>query len=92
VAKPAGCVNSTTVSAPPVPWLAAQAGLGSDLQVVSGLDLAAMCAAEVRRVAEEASIFGRITPQQKERLIQALQEQGAYVAMIGDGVPVRTAA
>ena len=45
-----------------------------------------MSAAEVRRVAEEATIFGRITPQQKQRLIQALQEQGAYVAMIGDGV------
>src|SRR5919204_594538 len=66
--------------------LAAQAGLGSDLQALSGLDLAAMSEAEVKRVAEEATIFGRITPQQKERLIQALQEQGAYVAMIGDGV------
>ena len=66
--------------------LARQAGLGPDLSVVSGLDLAAMSDAEVALAAAEATIFGRITPQQKERLIGALQRQGHYVAMIGDGV------
>ena len=35
---------------------------------------------------ETATIFGRITPRQKERLVQALRERGHYVAMIGDGV------
>lgn len=36
--------------------------------------------------AARGSIFGRTTPDQKERLIQALQRDGKYVAMTGDGV------
>lgn len=66
--------------------LATQAGLGTNLRAVSGLELDAMSDAEVARAAAEATIFGRITPQQKKRLIQALQAQGHYVAMIGDGI------
>ena len=34
----------------------------------------------------EPGILGRITPQQKEKLVCALRSQGHYVAMIGDGV------
>ncbi len=33
-----------------------------------------------------ATVFGRITPQQKEQLVDALRAQRHYVAMIGDGV------
>ena len=35
---------------------------------------------------DSATIFGRITPQQKARIIQCLRERGRYVGMIGDGV------
>ena len=31
-------------------------------------------------------MFGRIAPEQKERLVESLRRQGRYVAMIGDGV------
>ena len=34
---------------------------------------------------EENSVFGRIAPQQKERIVAALQANGHYVAMVGDG-------
>jgi len=37
-------------------------------------------------VAEQATIFGLVTPRQKERLINSLLEQGHYVAMTGDGI------
>ena len=37
-------------------------------------------------LAIETDIFGRITPDQKELLVQALMAKGKYVAMIGDGV------
>jgi cation-transporting ATPase E len=73
--------NPDTVAA-----LARQAGLGDDIKLVSGLDLAVMSEAEFGRTAEEATVFGRISPQQKEALVRALKANGHYVAMIGDGV------
>ncbi len=73
--------NPHTVAA-----LARQAGLGPDIQVVSGLELAGMDAAQMAQAAAETTIFGRITPQQKQELVRLLSENGQYVAMIGDGV------
>lgn len=66
--------------------LAKQVGLAPDLASVSGLDLARMEPAEFAQVVRHATVFGRITPQQKERIVQELRAQGAYVAMVGDGI------
>ena len=66
--------------------LAKQAGLGIGQRMVSGEELADMPDAQLTQVAEEAAIFGRVTPQQKARLVQALRNRNHYVAMIGDGV------
>ncbi len=38
------------------------------------------------RAVREYTVFGRVTPEQKRRLISALQKQGHTVAMTGDGV------
>ncbi|HEV2458472.1 MAG TPA: HAD-IC family P-type ATPase, partial [Ktedonobacterales bacterium] len=73
--------NPETVAA-----LARQAGMASGFEAVSGPELDRMCAEELDATAESASVFGRITPQQKERLVRALRQRGHYVAMIGDGV------
>jgi len=45
-----------------------------------------MSPAEFDQAANEATIFGRISPEQKEQLIDALLRNGNYVAMMGDGV------
>jgi cation-transporting ATPase E len=66
--------------------LAKQAGLSTDINVISGVQLSGMDETRFTEAAEEATIFGRITPEQKERLVSALRSQGHYVAMIGDGV------
>lgn len=66
--------------------LARQAGLGTGTGVVSGADLTKMEDAQLAQVAEETTIFGRVTPEQKARLVQALRSRNHYVAMIGDGV------
>jgi cation-transporting ATPase E len=73
--------NPQTVAA-----LARQAGLAGDLKTVSGPELAAMSPGEMAQAAATATIFGRISPQQKEQLVDALRGQGEYVAMTGDGV------
>jgi cation-transporting ATPase E len=43
-------------------------------------------AAELREVALGHAVFGRISPQDKRRLVEALRNAGRYVAMVGDGV------
>ena len=40
----------------------------------------------VGRLLEERSVFGRVTPQQKQLMVKALQARGHTVAMVGDGV------
>jgi len=72
--------NPQTVAA-----LAKQAGF-HDPQLISGPELAEMSQAEIAHAAQEATIFGRITPEQKQDLVDALIAQGHYVAMMGDGV------
>jgi len=66
--------------------LARQAGLSGSPGVVSGMDLAGMDDARFEQAALDATIFGRVTPQQKEKLVNSLRKHGYYVAMIGDGV------
>ena len=66
--------------------VARRVGYPSPAKLVSGLDLQQMSADEFAQAAREGDIFGRITPAQKERLVQALRDAGHYVAMVGDGV------
>ena len=42
--------------------------------------------ADFAQAARETQVFGRVTPEQKERLAGVLRDAGNYVAMIGDGV------
>jgi cation-transporting ATPase E len=73
--------NPETVAA-----LARQAGLSGDAVLVSGLDLDGMDKSEFVEAAERSTVFGRVTPEQKQRLVEALRGNGHYVAMTGDGV------
>jgi cation-transporting ATPase E len=73
--------NPQTVAA-----LSRQVGVGQSGKVASGLDLDDMDDAQVQELAEQATIFGRVAPQQKERVVRLLRRRGFYVAMIGDGV------
>ncbi len=73
--------NPQTVAA-----LAKQAGFPGDLTYVSGPELAQMSPTEFAQAADESTVFGRITPEQKEALVDALKAKGHYVAMMGDGV------
>ncbi|HUG16156.1 MAG TPA: HAD-IC family P-type ATPase [Thermomicrobiales bacterium] len=73
--------NPDTVAA-----LARQAGFAGDIRVVSGQQLDAYDDGLLQHIVEQTTVFGRITPQQKQRIVKALRSNGHYVAMIGDGV------
>lgn len=65
--------------------LAAQAGLPGG-GAVSGVELDTLSDGEFDQVVAQTAIFGRVSPEQKERLVGSLRRQGRYTAMIGDGV------
>lgn len=73
--------NPQTVAA-----LAKQAGLTDHLKAISGPSLEQMDEGQFRQVVAETTVFGRITPQQKEHIVRTLRDMGYYVAMTGDGV------
>lgn len=50
------------------------------------ISLAGLSDDEVRKIAPLYDIFGRVNPDQKEIIIQALKNEGEKVAMTGDGV------
>ncbi len=54
--------------------------------VLTGADLAVFGADEYPDAVERARVFARVSPEQKLRLVEALQARGDVVAMTGDGV------
>jgi cation-transporting P-type ATPase E len=67
-----------------VAGVAARLGI-STTGAVHGSDLAESIQ-DLQVVAESSSIFGRVTPEQKRSLVQAMKANGHTVAMLGDGV------
>jgi len=54
--------------------------------VVSGDDLARLDDAAVGHVAEQATMFARVSPAQKNQIILALKRRGHVVGFMGDGI------
>jgi P-type Ca2+ transporter type 2C len=54
--------------------------------VVSGEAIEGMAGTELARRARTATVFARILPEQKLRIVEALKADGEVVAMTGDGV------
>jgi Ca2+-transporting ATPase len=55
-------------------------------RALSGPELQAMDADELRRAVRQVSVYARVSPEHKLRIVEALQKQGEVVAMTGDGV------
>jgi cation-transporting ATPase E len=66
--------------------VALQAGMARDGAALSGPQLDDLDDQRLAQLSKETTVFGRITPKQKERLVRVFQESGEYVAMIGDGI------
>ncbi len=72
--------------------IAGQIGLDETLtngeipKVLTGRELETMSDAELIQAATGTAVFARVTPEQKLRLVEALQAHGEVAAMTGDGV------
>ncbi|WP_433381975.1 HAD-IC family P-type ATPase [Actinoplanes sp. CA-142083] len=65
--------------------IAARAGLDAG-EPVAGVALDELDDPALDRVVERTTVFGRVAPEHKERIVRSLRRQHHYVAMIGDGV------
>lgn len=54
--------------------------------IITGPKLDQLSDTELTKAINRISVYARIAPQQKMRLVEAWQKQGAVVAMVGDGI------
>ena len=68
--------------------IAKQIGIvGADtVPAISGRELAEISDADLPEIADRTAVFARVAPEQKLRLVRALQSRGHILAMTGDGV------
>ena len=59
---------------------------GSDIFALHSDDLADSDSEKIAQMAREAHVFARVTPEDKLRIVEALQNAGEIVAVTGDGV------
>ncbi len=65
--------------------IARQSGMPAD-RAYTGDQLEALSGGEFEVAVMESSLFARIEPETKRKIIATLKKQGEYVAMVGDGV------
>ncbi len=66
--------------------IARELGVSNDARVMTGAELERMTDDELLRAVGEVSVYARVDPRHKLRIVKALQRGGAIVAMTGDGV------
>lgn len=69
-----------------VQYIAKKAGIYDYDRVVTGAALAEMDEREWYKAVYRTTIFARVLPEQKERLIATFQQQHKFTGMVGDGV------
>ncbi len=66
--------------------IAKELGIAPDGRAITGSELEKLSDEQLKQTVRDISVFARVNPAQKLRLVKALQDNGATVAMTGDGV------
>lgn len=66
--------------------IARELGISIDGRAVSGAEIELMTEDALRQTVAEVSVYARVNPEHKLRIVKALQKLGEIVAMTGDGV------
>ncbi|SEK61988.1 cation-translocating P-type ATPase [Nitrosovibrio tenuis] len=66
--------------------IATQLGIIKETRAINGAELEKMTDEALDQAVREVSVYARVSPEHKLRIVQALQRGGAVVAMTGDGV------
>jgi len=66
--------------------IAQELGISADGRVVTGAELEQLSADHASRTIADVSVYARVNPEHKLRIVDALRRTGAVVAMTGDGV------
>jgi Ca2+-transporting ATPase len=66
--------------------IAAELGIETEGRAVTGADLEKMPEETLDRAVREISVYARVNPEHKLRIVKALRRESAIVAMTGDGV------
>jgi Ca2+-transporting ATPase len=66
--------------------IAAELGIAEEGRALTGAEVAKLSETELERLVQEVSVYARVDPEHKLRIVKALQSAGATVAMTGDGV------
>ncbi|MEX0611443.1 MAG: cation-translocating P-type ATPase [Pirellulales bacterium] len=66
--------------------IAAELGIASNGRAVTGTELEEQSDEALVQTVREVSVYARVNPEHKLRIVKALQSDGATVAMTGDGV------
>ena len=69
-----------------VQHIARQAGIDNPDKAILGSALAGLSDKAFGKAADEHTIFARVLPEQKERLIAHFKQSGKFTGMVGDGV------
>jgi P-type Ca2+ transporter type 2C len=68
-------------------YIAHELGIADEKdRVLTGLELEKMSVEQLEEIVEQVSVYARVSPEHKLKIVQALQDKGHVVAMTGDGV------
>jgi Ca2+-transporting ATPase len=81
--RPVMITGDHPLTARQIAW---ELGIATEGEPLTGRELGEMSVADLEGVVDKVSVYARVSPEHKLKIVQALQDTGQIVAMTGDGV------